>query len=261
MSSEPNILVERHHIPLSVYLQLYGPSIQQQSQLPYPRNFSATRFPNNLFSTHTSTFTTSNNTASGNSPNERPVAGNRRESTNDNLYIHENQGSAAHQHTQNSTASARSRVRIETLATGDETDVNLFNALFAALINPSRVGSGNTTQHSGLTTEQIADNSTTMTYAEYENGNGNGHENYSNSSVCSICTLEYEPTQEVRSLDQCDHTFHIGCIDRWLSDHNTCPLCRAVVIPTSSSQQDSRQLRTSHQNRTSTSQIDLNGID
>ena len=261
MSSEPNILVERHHIPLSVYLQLYGASNTEPPRQQQPRHYSATRFPNNLFSTHTSTFTTSNNTVSGNSRTGRPSTGTRREAASDNSHTYANQDPDTQQQTQNSPASARSRVRIETLATGDETDINLFNALFAALINPSRIGSGNTTQPIGLTAEQIADNSTTMTYAEYENGNGNGHENYSNSSVCSICTLEYEPTQEVRSLDQCDHTFHIGCIDRWLSDHNTCPLCRAVVIPTLSSQQDSRQLRTSHQNRTSTSQIDLNGID
>lgn len=157
--------------------------------------------------------------------------------------------------TPGSAAATNSRIRIETMASGDENDVNLFNALFAALINPSRLGGGNNTnathRSNGLTPDQITDNSTVMSYDNNASANS---ENQLSSTICSICTLEYEPQQQVRSLDICDHCFHTGCIDRWLADHNTCPLCRAQVIPATNPTATPQRTRTS-------SRIDLNGID
>jgi hypothetical protein len=228
MSSEPNILVERHHIPLSVYLQLYGSNSSASGEHSAranqsPLQFSATRF--------------SNNSAAGSTRTGRPSTG-------------INHGQSPQQQSQQTTH--RSRVRIETLNTGDENDVNLFNALFTALINPARADSMNLQQSNGLSTTQITDNSTTLTYSDTE------YDSPGHSSVCSICTLDYEPHQELRSLDQCDHRFHIGCIDRWLADHNTCPLCRASVLPTNS-QREPRTVPSSASTRNSHS--DLNGID
>jgi hypothetical protein len=139
------------------------------------------------------------------------------------------------------------------LATGDENDLNLFNALFATLINPTRVTDQSNLQ-SGLTHEQIADNSTIMTYS----ANPGPSEDQPSSTICSICTLEYEPRQHVRSIDQCNHCFHISCIDRWLADHNTCPLCRASVLPTNS-QREPRSVPSYAP--THNSRVDLNGID
>ena len=37
---------------------------------------------------------------------------------------------------------------------------------------------------------------------------------------CSICMLPFQPRQLV-----CNHIFHTGCIDPWLAQHHTCPLC------------------------------------
>lgn len=48
------------------------------------------------------------------------------------------------------------------------------------------------------------------------------------NAQCSICLLEYEPGDHYRTLP-CNHHFHQPCIDRWLSDHDTCPLCVQVV--------------------------------
>lgn len=228
MSSEPNILVERHHIPLSVYLQLYGSTTittgeHRAHSSQSPSAFSATRFLNNSASSSTRT--------------GRPSTG-------------INHGRSPPQQSQQTTN--RSRVRIETLNTGDENDVNLFNALFAALINPARADSMNSQQSNGLSAAQITDNSTTLSYSDTE------YDSPGHSSVCSICTLDYEPQQGLRSLDQCDHRFHIGCIDRWLADHNTCPLCRASVLPTNS-QREPRAVPSSAPTRNSN--IDLNGID
>ena len=44
---------------------------------------------------------------------------------------------------------------------------------------------------------------------------------------CSICWDEIKNTEK-KTLD-CDHYFHIRCINRWEQTQNTCPLCRAVI--------------------------------
>jgi hypothetical protein len=51
------------------------------------------------------------------------------------------------------------------------------------------------------------------------------------NAQCSICLLEYEPGHRLRTLP-CHHHFHQPCIDRWLSEHDTCPLCVQVVTQT-----------------------------
>ncbi|KAJ1689553.1 hypothetical protein LUZ63_013708 [Rhynchospora breviuscula] len=45
-----------------------------------------------------------------------------------------------------------------------------------------------------------------------------------NNSVCSICLEEFQNTQTVRTLS-CSHFFHASCIDKWLGQKGTCPLC------------------------------------
>lgn len=209
---EPNIIVERHHIPLSVYMQIYGNPIANTTIAPsVTTNIRAT--PSSTTSIFSSGFL-------GNTPTtttRRTTA-----ATNNNTTIPQTTQSSR----QTTAGATNNRVRIEALATGDENDLNLFNALFATLINPTRMDTVNR-QSNGLTPEQIADNSTIMTYS----GNPGPSEDQPSSTICSICTLEYEPRQHIRSLDQCDHCFHISCIDRWLADHNTCPLCRTNVLP------------------------------
>lgn len=45
-------------------------------------------------------------------------------------------------------------------------------------------------------------------------------------NVCSICLSEYKPKETLRSMPQCNHHFHVECIDVWLKMNATCPLCR-----------------------------------
>ncbi|KAM5315097.1 E3 ubiquitin-protein ligase RLIM-like [Glossophaga mutica] len=46
---------------------------------------------------------------------------------------------------------------------------------------------------------------------------------------CSICITEYREGSQLRILP-CSHEFHVRCIDRWLSDNSTCPICRRNVV-------------------------------
>jgi hypothetical protein len=48
---------------------------------------------------------------------------------------------------------------------------------------------------------------------------------------CSVCLGTVQPGEKVRRLPLCKHLYHVECIDKWLSSHTTCPLCRTDVEP------------------------------
>ncbi|KAE8781497.1 RING-H2 finger protein ATL67-like [Hordeum vulgare] len=43
---------------------------------------------------------------------------------------------------------------------------------------------------------------------------------------CVVCLAEYEDKDVLRTLPYCGHNFHMVCIDAWLKQHSTCPVCR-----------------------------------
>lgn len=49
---------------------------------------------------------------------------------------------------------------------------------------------------------------------------------------CSVCLADYQPEERLQRIPPCGHTFHIDCIDHWLSKNTTCPLCRVSLLPT-----------------------------
>ncbi|KAE8689187.1 RING-H2 finger protein ATL78 [Hibiscus syriacus] len=51
-------------------------------------------------------------------------------------------------------------------------------------------------------------------------------------SACVICLSEFVAGERVRILPQCNHGFHIRCIDKWLSSHSSCPTCRHCLTAT-----------------------------
>ncbi|KAK9908647.1 hypothetical protein WJX75_000927 [Coccomyxa subellipsoidea] len=49
--------------------------------------------------------------------------------------------------------------------------------------------------------------------------------------ACSVCLGEYEVDERVKRLPPCGHEFHEACIDLWLTNHVTCPMCRCSLLP------------------------------
>eukprot|EP00249_Psilotum_nudum_P019742 c27398_g1_i1 orf=145-993(+) len=52
---------------------------------------------------------------------------------------------------------------------------------------------------------------------------------------CAICLGEYKEGEILRFLPQCIHMFHVNCIDAWLQQHSTCPVCRLSLQDAASS--------------------------
>ena len=44
---------------------------------------------------------------------------------------------------------------------------------------------------------------------------------------CSICLQE--DSEVFETLPVCNHSFHLKCINEWLRNKNTCPLCRLNI--------------------------------
>lgn len=56
------------------------------------------------------------------------------------------------------------------------------------------------------------------------------------SKSCGICLSEYQ-LGDRRTILPCMHDYHSACIEKWLSENNTCPICKADV---------SKQLKNCH---------------
>lgn len=75
-------------------------------------------------------------------------------------------------------------------------------------------------QPRGLTKEQI-DNLAMRNFGESDA-----------LKTCSVCITEYTEGNKLRKLP-CSHEYHVHCIDRWLSENSTCPICRRAVLASS----------------------------
>ena len=49
---------------------------------------------------------------------------------------------------------------------------------------------------------------------------------------CAVCLDDFENGDRLRQLVVCSHQFHTSCLDEWLCQHDNCPLCRAPVSST-----------------------------
>ncbi|XP_021854219.2 RING-H2 finger protein ATL78-like [Spinacia oleracea] len=50
---------------------------------------------------------------------------------------------------------------------------------------------------------------------------------------CVICLSEFKGGDRLRILPKCHHgSFHVKCIDKWLSSQSSCPICRQSLVDT-----------------------------
>ncbi|CAI5490466.1 unnamed protein product [Closterium sp. Naga37s-1] len=50
---------------------------------------------------------------------------------------------------------------------------------------------------------------------------------------CTVCLCDFNEGERLRYLLPCEHRFHVSCIDHWLADRTTCPVCRIDIKATS----------------------------
>ncbi|XP_058772635.1 RING-H2 finger protein ATL51-like [Vicia villosa] len=49
--------------------------------------------------------------------------------------------------------------------------------------------------------------------------------------TCAVCLGDFEEGEELRTMPECLHSYHVDCIDMWLHSHSSCPICRAGAAP------------------------------
>ncbi|CAN6465137.1 unnamed protein product [Victoria cruziana] len=50
-------------------------------------------------------------------------------------------------------------------------------------------------------------------------------------NFCAICLADYNDSDVLRLLPGCGHLSHLDCLDRWLKQRPTCPICRTSPTP------------------------------
>lgn len=101
-------------------------------------------------------------------------------------------------------------------------DVDVSNMDYDQLLQ--RFGSGNSTRAAD---HQTIDALPTHTVVETQDD----PERNNNKETCNICLCDYEIGDCCKKLP-CNHVYHTQCIDRWLRNVSSCPVCKAPITPT-----------------------------
>ena len=76
-----------------------------------------------------------------------------------------------------------------------------------------------------LTISNLLENTELMLY--------NSSDNTDIDSMCTVCRLDIQNNSIVRKINGCGHVFHHSCLDNWLKNNHTCPVCRHSLRDTS----------------------------
>ncbi|XP_062185627.1 RING-H2 finger protein ATL43-like [Phragmites australis] len=49
------------------------------------------------------------------------------------------------------------------------------------------------------------------------------------ATECAVCLVAFDAAELLCVLPWCRHAFHAECVDTWLQEHSTCPVCRRRV--------------------------------
>jgi Ring finger domain len=52
---------------------------------------------------------------------------------------------------------------------------------------------------------------------------------FGEEGFCSICQDDLKEGDRIRTLRQCQHLFHAACLDPWITQHGSCPMCRTKL--------------------------------
>lgn len=83
-------------------------------------------------------------------------------------------------------------------------------------------------QNSGPNTLNSMDSSAAQLIPAHKHKKGLGLAG--EDGVCAVCLGEFEEGEELRTLPECMHSFHVPCIDMWLYSHPNCPVCRTDAV-------------------------------
>jgi ubiquitin-protein ligase len=81
-----------------------------------------------------------------------------------------------------------------------------------------------------LTIEELNENSEMLSPADYLASLGDAREE--DAIQCPVCLGDYvasDTTMSIRKLANCQHHFHTACLETWLSNKSSCPLCKTAV--------------------------------
>ncbi|XP_058772634.1 RING-H2 finger protein ATL52-like [Vicia villosa] len=65
-------------------------------------------------------------------------------------------------------------------------------------------------------------------------------------TACAVCLGDFEEGEELKTMPECLHSFHVLCIDMWLHSHSSCPVCRAIAAPSPAVNEDLHRIDMSH---------------
>ncbi|WOL14911.1 E3 ubiquitin-protein ligase [Canna indica] len=91
-------------------------------------------------------------------------------------------------------------------------------------------GSSTSCQSGRSSLQQESSSSTSPTEKTQESTKLDGNSNSPDDElICSVCLEQVSPGELIKSLP-CLHQFHANCIDPWLRQQSTCPVCKHRVI-------------------------------